>query len=292
MKKTAARPGVFHITCLLVSYLIARQQQILLHNTGSRHYSDKARIEEMHLLFDAGRTILQTARNDGMRFPGDNQDTIPLLDKAAQQELFSRLSLPSPAEITQRRRAWATLTAYNFLFHGELRDGIFNHGTYDLGDGRNLLVKELTDLHNDFFPWAKKLRGTPAGLVRALVFKDVRFHFDVLGGVATEPLTADDRIVVDGLFEVSGGQLSACDDARTNAMLDTLNANTGGLYEEFSSWDDASKLRYGTLLHANFMRGFWEMMPDAPELVRRTIEGYSQSGERHLAELSDRKMPW
>jgi len=291
MKNTAARPGVFHITCLLVSYLIARQQEILLYKTAGRPYSDEARIEEMHLLFDAGCTILQTARNDGMRFPGENQDTMPLLDEAAQQELASRLTPPSPTEITQRRRAWATLTAYNFLFHGELRDGIFNHGPYDLGAGRFLLVKELTDLHNNFFPWVKELCEAPVGLVRALVFKDVRFHFDVLGGVATQPLTADDRIVVDGFFEVSSGQLSPCDDARTNAILETVNENTSVLYEEFSSWDDASKLRYGTLLHANFLRGFWEELPATPELVHRAIEGYSQSGEKHLAELADRKMP-
>ena len=97
MKKTAERPGIFQITCLLVSYLIARQQEILLRQVARLPYSDEKHLEEMYLLFEAGRTILSVARNDGVHFPGEARDSMPLLDDAAQQTLVRQLSEPSPA---------------------------------------------------------------------------------------------------------------------------------------------------------------------------------------------------
>jgi len=293
MKKTAARPGVFQITCLLVSYLIARQQDILLQQVEGLPYSDEKRLEEMHLLFGAGRTILSVARSDGLHFPGEAPDSMPLLDDAAQQSLVRQLCEPSPQLLSWRRHAWATLTAYNFLFHGEMRDGIFNHGPYHLGGGRCLLVKELTELHNDYFPWSTNIRELPAGFVRAMILKDVECRFDVLGGVATQPQVFEDRIVLDGLFEVSSGQLIPTDESTAKKILDVVSENSRVLYEEFCGWEDSRKLRYGTLLHANFLRGFWEMIPgnSAHELARRTIAGYGRSGEAHFFELAARRIP-
>jgi hypothetical protein len=293
MKKTAARPGIFQITCLLVSYLIARQHEILLRQVEGLPYSDEKHLEEMYLLFEAGRTILSVARSDGAHFPGEAQDSMPLLDDAAQQTLVRQLCEPSPQDLSWRRRAWAALTAYNFLFHGEMRDGIFNHGPYDLGGGRCLLVKELTELHNDYFPWSTKIRELPAGFVRAMILKDVECRFDVLGGVATQPRVFDDRIVLDGLFEISKGQLIPSDESTAMEILDVVSENSRVLYEEFCSWEETRKLRYGTLLHANFLRGFWEMIPGhgAHELARRTIAGYERSGEAHFSELAARRTP-
>jgi hypothetical protein len=293
MKKTAARPGIFQITCLLVSYLIARQQEILLRQVEGLPYSDKKHLEEMCLLFGAGRTILSVARSDGVHFPGEAQDSMPLLDDGAQQALIRQLCEPSPQDLSWRRRAWATLTAFNFLFHGEMRDGIFNHGPYDLGGGRCLLVKELTELHNDYFPWSTQIRALPAGFVRAMILKDVECRFDVLGGIATQPQVFEDRIVLDGLFEISKGQLVPTDESAAKKILDVVSENNRVLYEEFCSWEEIRKLRYGTLLHANFLRGFWEMIPgsSAHELARRTIAGYERSGEAHFPELSTRRIP-
>lgn len=293
MKETASRPGIFQITCLLVSYLIARQQEILLRQVEGLPYSDEKHLEEMYLLFGAGRTILSVARSDGVHFPGEAQDSMPLLDDAAQQSLVRRLCEPSPQVLSWRRRAWATLTAYNFLFHGEMRDGIFNHGPYNLGGGRCLLVKELTELHNNYFPWSTKIRELPAGFVRAMILKDVECRFDVLGGVATQPRVFDNRIVLDGLFEISKGELIPTDESTAKKILDVVSENSGVLYEEFCGWEESRKLRYGTLLHANFLRGFWEMIPGngAPELARRTIAGYERAGEAHFSELATRRIP-
>lgn len=293
MKETAARPGIFQITCLLVSYLIARQQEILLRQVEGLPYSDAKRLEEMDLLFAAGRTILSVARNDGVHFPGEARDSMPLLLDAAQQRLVRQLCEPSAQDLSWRRRAWAALTAYNFLFHGEMRDGIFNHGPYDLGGGRCLLVKELTELHNAYFPWSARIRELPAGFVRAMILKDVECRFDVLGGVATQPQVFDDRIVLDGLFEISEGQLIPTGESAARKILDVVSENSRVLYEEFCGWEESRKLRYGTLLHSNFLRGFWEMIPGngAPELARRTIAGYERSGEAHFPELAARRIP-
>jgi len=293
MKETAARPGIFQITCLLVSYLIARQQEILLRQVAGLPYSDEKRLEEMDLLFGAGRTILSVARSDGLHFPGEARDSMPLLEDAAQQALVRQLCEPSPQDLSWRRRAWAALTAYNFLFHGEMRDGIFNHGPYDLGGGRCLLVKELTELHNGYFPWSARIRELPAGFVRAMILQDVECRFDVLGGIATQPQVFDDRIVLDGLFEISAGRLIPTDESAARKILDVVSENSRVLFEEFCGWEESRKLRYGTLLHANFLRGFWEMIPGngAPELARRTIAGYERSAEAHFSELAARRIP-
>ncbi len=293
MKQTASRPGIFQITCLLVSYLIGRQQEILLRHGEGLSYSDEKHLEEMDLLFEAGRTILSAARNDGAHFPGESRDEMPLLDDAAQHTLVHQLSEPSLQDLSWRRRPWATLTAYNFLLHGEMRDGIFNHGPYDLGGGHCLLVRELTELHNDYFPWSTNIRKLPAGFVRAMILKDVECRFDVLGGVATQPQVFEDRIVLDGLFEISKGRLVPTDESATRKILEVVSENSRVLYEEFCGWEESRKLRYGTLLHANFLRGFWELIPgiSAHGLARSTIVGYERSGEAHFSELSSRRIP-
>lgn len=95
-----------------------------------------------------------------------------------------------------------------------MRDGIFNHGPYPLGNGRCLLVKELTELRNEIFPWSNCVRGLPTAVVRGLVLRPVKTHFDVLGGVALQPVEADDRIELDGVFEVVDGELVGINQAR------------------------------------------------------------------------------
>lgn len=294
MKRIALRPGVFQITCLLVSYLIARQQQILIEQANSSSHSDSARLEEMAFLFEAGRAILTTARNDGKHFPGEADDSMPVLPANEQEDFLSRLKKPSSAEISWHRRFMASLTAFNFLFHGEMRDGIFNHGPYPLGDGRFLLVKELTELHNDIFPWSHCVRGLPAAVVRGLVLRQVKMHFDVLGGVALQPADADDRIELDAIFEVVDGELVDVSQTRAEELLKRVEEAQSLLYEEFLGWDDERKLRYGAMLHANFLRGFWELLPGekAQQFGSAATAGYEASSRKHFEELRAQRLPF
>jgi len=294
MKRIALRPGVFQITCLLVSYLIARQQQILIEQANGSSHSDSGRLQEMAFLFETGLVILTTARNDGKHFPGEASDSMPLLPVNEHQAFFSRLRKHPPSELSWHRRLMASLTAFNFLFHGEMRDGIFNHGPYPLGNGRYLLVKELTELHNDIFPWSHCVRGLPTAVVRGLVLRDVEMHFDVLGGVALQPTDADDRIELDGIFEVVDGELVDIKQSRAEELLKRAEEAQSLLYEEFLGWDNERKLRYGAMLHANFLRGFWELLPgeEAQQAGAAAIAGYEASSRMHFEELRAQQLPF
>lgn len=293
MKGLAARPGVFQITCLLVSYLIARQQQILIEQRSGGSHSDNERLEEMAFLFETGRMILSTARNDAKQFPGEANDSMPLLPANEQSQFLSRLRKSSSSELSWHRRLMASLTAFNFLFHGEMRDGIFNHGPYPLGQGRCLLVKELTELHNDMFPWAKCVRGLPDSIVRGLVLRDVMMSFDVLGGVALQPAETDELIELDGVFEIVDGELVDISQSGAEELLKRVAEAQFLLYQEFLAWDDERKLRYGTILHANFLRGFWELLPseEARQFGEAAITGYEQSSQMHFEELRAMQLP-
>lgn len=294
MKRIASRPGVFQITCLLVSYLIGRQQQILIEQAGGSSHSDSDRLEEMAFLFEAGRVILTTARNDGKHFPGEASDSMALVPANEQGDFLSRLKEPSSSELSWHRRLMASLTAFNFLFHGEMRDGIFNHGPYPLGNGRCLLVKELTELHNDIFPWSHCVRGLPTAVVRGLVLRDVAMHFDVLGGVALQPSDADDRIELNGIFELVDGELVDIKQTRAEELLKRVEEAQSLLYEEFLGWDDERKLRYGAMLHANFLRGFWELLPgeETQQAGAAAIAGYEASSRMHFDELRAQRFPF
>ncbi len=294
MKRIASRPGVFQITCLLVSYLIGRQQQILIEQAGGSSHSDSDRLEEMAFLFEAGRVILTTARNDGKHFPGEASDSMPLVPANEQGDFLSRLKEPSSSELSWHRRLMASLTAFNFLFHGEMRDGIFNHGPYPLGDGRCLLVKELTELHNDIFPWSHCVSGLPTAVVRGLVLRDVAMHFDVLGGVALQLSDADNRIELNGIFELVDGELVDIKQTRAEELLKRVEEAQSRLYEEFQGWDDERKLRYGAMLHANFLRGFWELLPgeETQQAGAAAIAGYEASSRIHFEELRAQRLPF
>lgn len=293
MKRIASRPGVFQITCLLVSYLIARQQQILIEQASGCSHSDRDRLDEMAFLFEAGRVVLTTARNDGKHFPGEVDNSLPLLPDGERANFLSRLKMPSSGEISWHRRLMASLTAFNFLFHGEMRDGIFNHGPYPLGNGRCLLVKELTELRNEIFPWSNCVRSLPTAVVRGLVLRPVKMHFDVLGGVALQPVEADNRIELDGVFEVVDGELVGINQARAEELLKQVERSQSLLYEEFMGWDDERKVRYGATLHANFLRGCWELLPrkEARQVGAAARAGYEASSRKHFEELRAQRLP-
>jgi hypothetical protein len=174
-----------------------------------------------------------------------------------------------------------------------MRDGIFNHGAYPLGQARCLLVKELTELHNDIFPWSNCVRGLPVSVVRGLVLRDVTMRFDVLGGVALQPAENDELIELDGVFEVMDGELVDISQSRADELLKRVEEALSLLYQEFLAWDDERKLRYGAILHANFLRGFWELLPseEARQFGEAAITGYEQSSLKHFEELRATRLP-
>ncbi len=292
MKAPAARPGVFQLTCLLVSYLIGRQQEILVGGgrLGERFAGEK--IEEMSLLFAAAKAMLTSTRNDGCEFPFQAAGALPILSSACQRQLLASLSPPTESEKRWRRRLMALGTSHTLLFHGEMRDGIFNHGPYPAGEDRVLLARELTDLKNDFFPWAMHVPDLPVrAILRATVIRGARIRFDVIGNLEVEPTDFESRIELDGLFRVEGGRWEPMGELVASEVEHALGTAQSALFAHFASWDEAQRVRYGAVVHANFLRGFLELLPpeEAARLRELALAGYSRSAERHLPALLSQK---
>jgi hypothetical protein len=292
MKMPAARPGVFHLTCLMVSYLIGRQQEILVGGGRPGERFAGERVEEMAFLFSAAKTMLTNARNDGCEFPFQAGGALPILSSASQRELLGCLSPPTDEERRWRRRLMASGTSHALLFHGEMRDGIFNHGPYPAGEGRVLLVRELSDLKNDFLPWASHVPELPVrAILRAMVIRDARIRFDVIGNLEVEPADFESRIERDGLFRVEEDRWEPIGESAAKAIEQAFSVAQSALFAHFATWNEAQRAGYGALVHSNFLRGFWELLPpdEAARLRELALTGYSHSAERHLPALLSQK---
>jgi hypothetical protein len=80
---------------------------------------------------------------------------------------------------------------------------------------------------------------------------------------------------------------------RAEELLKRVGEAQALLYEEFLRWDDERKLRYGAMLHANFLRGFWELLPgeEARLFGSAATAGYEASSQRHFDELRALRLP-
>ena len=294
MKRVGSRPGIFQLCGLLSSYLVARQESMLRAGMTEAGPFPFEKVGEMAFLFEAGRRMLKAARSDAHEFPRQAGGTLPLLSPEGQRALLTALTPPAPSELQWRRRFTASVAAYSFLFHGEMRDGIFAHGPYAGGDGRVLLVREFNDLHNDFFPWATELPALPATrILRALVVRGATATFDLVGNMVTDPVQLDEHIELDGMFFVEEGRLVPVRESDARDMEALLQASQPILFEHYMGWDDWQKIRYGALLHGNLLRGFWEMLPAAlaQEMRSRAVVEYLAAADRHAEELLSRRVP-
>jgi hypothetical protein len=97
----------------------------------------------------------------------------------------------------------ATASAYGFLSHCECRLSFNNHGPYRLGDGGEMLVRDMVDLAECDYPW---MDGVAAGvefnnLTIPVLMKDTHFHLvDDWGSFEASPAYEADNITAVGCY--------------------------------------------------------------------------------------------
>jgi hypothetical protein len=138
---------------------------------------------------------------------------------------------PDPDTYAAVRRMAATLELYNFVLHGEQRDGIFSHGPYP-GDGdRTIFVREFNDLRNDYMPWARTETRNPfPNVIVVHECHDIALRCDMFGGVVTTPMEIADRLDRLAVVTQDGGTLRALTGDEITAVQEAAAAAQIELY--------------------------------------------------------------
>ncbi|HEX7930250.1 MAG TPA: hypothetical protein VF470_05015, partial [Sphingomicrobium sp.] len=143
--------GVLPGWALPTFYLIGRE---ILINFGLLDPADAA--EDVAYVMDFYRRFkLAQQREDGHVNAREFGQRIQLLPERRVQRLHSELHSCKPGDrLNQAAQAFlATISQYGFLVSCESRCTLNNSGPYKLGDDREMIVREFSDLAEGDYPW-------------------------------------------------------------------------------------------------------------------------------------------
>ncbi len=174
-----------------------------------------------------------------------------------------------------------------FILHGEQRDGLFAHGPYDVGEGRQLVVQEFTDLQNDFLPWAATEARNPyphLALVRRT--HGLAARFDLFGGVLYDQRDIAPFVEAEGLFtRTADGTIAAVPGQELERIEACAAAAQNELYLNASAWSPRFQAEYGVHLFGNHLRPFCELVAPGGSWDKRIREEFEAAGTEILDRL-------
>jgi hypothetical protein len=182
---------------------------------------------------------------------------------------------------------------YAFILHGEQRDGLFTHGPYDVGGGRQLVVQEFTDLQNDYLPWADTQAQNPypqLALVRRT--KGLGARFDLFGGMLWDAPDLSACVEAEGLFtRTDDGSIVALAMDELEWIESCATAAQNELFLKAAKWPARYKAEYGVHLFANHLYPFFELLPSGEEWGERIRTEFEASATDVLDDLLAEKEP-
>lgn len=205
--------------------------------------------------------IMQVYRNDGMLVPGQGgaSETFEVLPDDTVNEIAdialtdgsvsSDGAVAGGGDVDMLRRSIAELDMYEFVTHAEARDGIHQHGPYDIGNGRTVLFKEFTDLQGRYMPDKDdQVSLSVSRVVVALVLRDVKVKFDIFAIFADPENFLDylDGVAVyagDELAQISVPELAEISAASVKAQR--------RYFLKMAKWDERTKVTHGASQYAN-----------------------------------------
>jgi hypothetical protein len=292
MRKVGSRPYALQPFIFVCSYLGARQIRMLELGLSQGDPFPEERPEDLAFIMDFWARIMGAYRSDDALLPRQAGGSLPILDGALIAELSERAQPASEDDRTAIRRMAATLELFNFIQHGEQRDGIFGHGPYDLDGGSVLLCKEFNDLRNDYMPWAQTDARVPVANVAVIqVAHDVEVSCDMFGSMTVHPHELDDqleRIVVltnegDGLRELSLDEVVAIQGAAADAQEE--------LFLKAVDWDARYKIEYGAPMFANHLKPFLDAAGLGEDASRRLMEVCQGTADRMVDDMLEVELP-
>jgi len=162
----------------------------------------------------------------------------------------------------------AAVSQYGFLASCECRVAINNSGPYNLGDGRELLVRDFTDLAEGDFPW---LDGIAAeipynNLTVTMEATGCHFHLvDDWGSFESQPEFTSEHLTGVGLYafdalsdvHIPVGMGSAAELAATfEGLTETVRTATAELWKRISTWSRDEMLDAGAIVYFALIKEF------------------------------------
>jgi len=293
MRQLCSRPYYLQLSILMCSYLGARQQLLLDHGLqpGQAFAGDK--VDDACFLVDFWQRTCRAYHSDGSVLPDPAGGTQLVLPPVDIESLDAQLA-PFDQTVHQRlRRLAATLELYVFILHGEQRDGLFAHGPYDVGSGRQLVVHEFTDLQNDYLPWAKTEAGNPfphLALVRRV--RGLGARFDLFGGVLWDAPDLGACVEAEGLFtRDADGSVIAVSLDEVARIESCAAAAQNELFLKAAEWSPRYKAEYGVHLFANHLYPFFQLLSDGRDWGERIRAEFEAAAAEVLDDMLARDEP-
>jgi hypothetical protein len=255
MRRLCSRPYYLQLSILMCSYFGARQQLLLDLGLEPGQAYGAEKHEDACFVVDFWRRVCRACRADGRELPDPERGTQPILPAGDVATLDAQLAPFDHASHKRLRRLAATLELYEFILHGEQRDGLFAHGPYPVGADGQLVVHEFTDLQNDYLPWAETRSRNPyprLAIVRRT--KGLGARFDLFGGVLWDRPDITPCIAAEGLFTRSDeGAIVPLPLAEAERIEAAAAAGQNELFLKAAEWSPRYKAEYGVHLFANHL---------------------------------------
>jgi hypothetical protein len=294
MRVVGGRPYALQPFIIVCSYLGHRQQRMLDLGLEPGMPFPEEKPEELSFLMDFWARMQHGYRSDDVLLPGEADDSLPILDEGTIAELRRLAGDPDRARFETIRRMTATLELYNFILHGEQRDGIFGHGPYRLDGSRSMFLREFNDLRNEYLPWAgTETRNPHPNVAIVYVAHDVSVRCDMFGSATVDPHDLDGRLDAVAVLTNEGGRLRSLSDEEIGAVQVAAAIAQQELYMKAAGWDEIYKIAYGGPLFANHVKPFFDIaeMPGAEAAAVELMEACVKTADSHAAELARAEVP-
>jgi hypothetical protein len=277
MRAPARRPNSLHVVGIPWLYLFDRERR-LLNREPERPSGERDRVLEY-----CGRA-LSTFRGDGHCVPHAPLWDMSILDT---QDIAALANIAEECDVDRKRelrRLAATLELYCFVLHGEHRDGIFHHGPYDIGQGEQMVVKDFTDLQNDFLPWSGELTRLPVQAVSVIYVLPRKAHCRIdLWGTAhfeDDPYEQILRAVVVSYAE--DGKPYPMPLEEWSALARAAQMAQKHIFVTVAQWPVDERTRYGARLFANHLREIPRVLQLPLTIEADLLSRFDESAEAFL----------
>jgi hypothetical protein len=294
MRGLGRRPYAIQPFIVMIGHLGWRQQLMLDLSLSEGDPFPDENVDDLAFMVDWWARIQDGYRQDGFLLPEQTGATCPILDEPELELLRQATAGITSDRLAHVRRMAATLELYNFVLHGEQRDGIFGHGPYPQEDGSVLFVREFNDLRNDYLPWAATATRNPHdAVIIAYRGRDVAVHCDMFGSMTVQPHEFADRLEGLEVFGMSAGEDAPhpLDDDEIEAVQGAAANASEELYRAALTWDDHYKIAYGAPLFANHLWPLAQLAGAAPEMGERIMAACVETGDRRADELLASDVP-
>jgi hypothetical protein len=276
MKRPGSRPYALSLWVVMGMYMSGRQQTYLDRGVKPGEAVDDLRPEDLRTVVEFYSRVGHVYRNDDQLFPTPEHPTQPILGERELARSLAVAEPPAPARLAAIKRTGASLNLYNFLQHGEQRDGIFGHGPYPGPEGSVVWFEEFNDLRNEFLPWAQ-LDCEPlpvANVVFVHAADGVELEPNMFGALRVHPFDYEDSLRLVGAFTYADGEARRLDDGELAAIAEIAERRHALFFEQAVGWSDEFRISYGAPLFANHIVPFFDLagVPDGREIVRDRFE--------------------